>query len=78
MTMDAATRAAQQAKLAEVRREIHQLEKEQATLNEYASGAEGNRHAAIDAQLTMLRNVEVTLRGPLLDALEDDNKNSPD
>lgn len=72
MAIDKAQRAQLEAKLAGIRREIHELHDEQLGLNKHAAGAEGNRHAFISSQLRILRNIERELNAPLLDAMEDD------
>jgi hypothetical protein len=75
MAYDKATIAAIAAKAAALRKEADELEKEQSTLNEYAPGDEGNRHAFLGIEIRGLRERAVKMIEPVLDALEDDLKN---
>jgi septal ring factor EnvC (AmiA/AmiB activator) len=75
--MDKVARDQLESELAELRREIRELQDEQAQLNKHAPGPEGNRHAFITTQLQILRDTEAELNKPLLDAMEDDIRDAP-
>lgn len=76
MFIDNAQRAQLTARLADVRQEIDALHTERLGLNKDAAGAEGDRHAFIGARLWLLRDIERELNAPLLDAMDDDNRNA--
>jgi hypothetical protein len=60
-----------------LRHEAHALELEQAKLDEYAPGAEGDRHLILCSQIRSLRAKAAEIYAPVLAALEDDFKHDP-
>jgi hypothetical protein len=65
------------AQALELRQQAHALELEQAQLNEYAPGAEGDRHRMLGAQIRALRAKATEIYAPVLDALEEILKSNP-
>ena len=66
-----------EAKAAALRQEANTLEAEQKTLNEHGSSTEGDRHWLLGVQIRLLRAEADRVYAPVLDAMEDEIKNSP-
>jgi hypothetical protein len=65
------------AQALELRQQAHALELEQAKFNEFAPGAEGDRHWRLGSQIRSLRAKAAEIYAPVLAALEDDLKKNP-